>query len=587
MRYCVNPYCPERENRDDSDTCVECGTRLLINDRFWIVAPLTARRPSEHSQVYEIKDLQRPEYRQIMKTVWREGRLRDIKAIELLQRESSLLPILCHPGIPKAEYDNYFEFNTTDDLTLHCMVMEYVEGQNLLDWINENQPISDVSALDWLLQLARILHVIHPMGFFHRDLKPDNIILKSSGELVLIDFGAVREITGTYQNKLSVDPSEYGAASPEYTITRIYTHGYAPPEQINGRAIAISDFFALGRTIIHLATGVHPEYLPEDDDTAKLVWRDKAPQISNALANYIDKLTERNPRKRPLNTDELIQDLTELVPKAIRRGRFFGSKWVRLVAASATIAVFCICGRIVQVEWSKTLVKDGELLLNKFQYESAIKKFELATQIDPGNDIPYSFLAAACFETRNIPCALENYQRALEKGPSDLRGQNLANIGRLYDEIGQFDEARRYYRRALEASNGLEAYPVNNLARLDLLQSKASEAKKRLLPLLKQKNETLDMISVFKNLGWSEFQLGNYKSAQNYLENSIAIQLEVMKRDRSRVVSPGDPYCLLFKVQEQLKSIDKETYKACLLLQTDTPEANEWKIEIIDRFGAN
>jgi serine/threonine protein kinase len=73
--------------------------------------------------------------------------------------------------------------------------MERIRGYNLEQWLNENdnEPISQDLALDWLRQIAKILFYLHQNGFFHRDIKPSNIIQKFNGKLVLIDFGTARE----------------------------------------------------------------------------------------------------------------------------------------------------------------------------------------------------------------------------------------------------------------------------------------------------------------------------------------------------------------------------------------------------------
>ena len=64
-----------------------------------------------------------------------------------------------------------------------------------------HRPIDSQLALEWLLQLAEILDEVHQQQFFHRDIKPPNIILRADGQLVLIDFGTVRAVTPTYFKK--------------------------------------------------------------------------------------------------------------------------------------------------------------------------------------------------------------------------------------------------------------------------------------------------------------------------------------------------------------------------------------------------
>ncbi|MGA9381506.1 MAG: CHASE2 domain-containing protein, partial [Phormidium sp.] len=122
------------------------------------------------------------------------------------------------------------------------------------------------------------------------------------GQLVLIDFGTVREITDTYLAKMG--------SNKESTIA-IVSYGYTPLEQINGKSLPQSDFFALGRTFVYLLTGKEPSEF-EEDEQLRLLWRENAIDISQPLADLIDWLMEASPVKRPVNTDIIRQYLQAL-----------------------------------------------------------------------------------------------------------------------------------------------------------------------------------------------------------------------------------------------------------------------------------
>ena len=107
--------------------------------------------------------------------------------------------------------------------------------------------------------------------------------------MVVIDFGAVREVTETFLHKQEDD----------VTSTHLYSRGYTPMEQMQGRAVPQSDFFALGRTFVHLLTGCNPLDFSTDFETGALLWRDHAPQVSVALADLIDRLMAPFVAKRP------------------------------------------------------------------------------------------------------------------------------------------------------------------------------------------------------------------------------------------------------------------------------------------------
>ncbi len=179
--------------------------------------------------------------------------------------------------------------------------MEKIEGVDLDDYLYRKnyQPIDQNLAIEWLEQLAKILAKVHHHNFFHRDIKPSNIILKPNGQLVLIDFGAVRQVTQTIlaggQN------------------TRLFTSGYAPPEQERGYAVQQSDFFALGRTFVFLLTGKDPNSSEiYDYQHNELNWRKLAPQIDPKLADFIDLLMADKVNQRPENIDVILKGLKQL-----------------------------------------------------------------------------------------------------------------------------------------------------------------------------------------------------------------------------------------------------------------------------------
>jgi WD40 repeat protein/predicted Ser/Thr protein kinase len=292
MVYCINPNCPNRQNPDNLQNCQSCATKLLINGRYRLVRPLRELHLPSCFDVFEVDDQGTAKVLKILKT-------NDHKYTELFEQEARLLINLRHPGIPKAEPDGDFFFPLSKARKLRCLLMERVEGKNLEEWLQQNKRISqDYLALQWLRQLAEILDYVHHKGFFHRDIKPSNIMLKPNGQLVLIDFGTVRQITQTVIKGRK--------------ITVVVSYGYTAPEQAEGRANRQSDFFALGRTFVHLLTGKFPEDLPKKPGTGQLIWRDKARHVSRSLADFIDELMAPSVKNRPDNTQSILQRLNEL-----------------------------------------------------------------------------------------------------------------------------------------------------------------------------------------------------------------------------------------------------------------------------------
>jgi len=303
MSLCINPICPKPDHPQNGNNrhCQSCGSDLLLQGRYRVMRLLSDN--SGFGKIYTTEEQRTPKILKILK----ENLNNNAKAVELFQQEAKVLAQLQHPGIPKV--DGYFQYQTTNGLILHCIVMEKIEGPNLEEWLKQqgNHPISEQQAIAWLKQLAEILYLVHNKQYFHRDIKPPNIMLRGNGQLVLIDFGTAREATYTYLAKMDAG----------YKITGIVSAGYTPPEQENFQAVPQSDFFALRRTFVHLLTGQHP-WKFYDANNHVLRWR-QAANISPSLADFIDNLMAQKPGDRPHNTQVLLQRIEELEQQLGRR----------------------------------------------------------------------------------------------------------------------------------------------------------------------------------------------------------------------------------------------------------------------------
>jgi serine/threonine protein kinase len=313
MSLCINPRCPNPQNRDTQLFCHSCSSELLLEGRYRVSGKLGS---GGFGKTYEVSD--RDGTLKVLKVLINN----DSKYVELFQREAQVLSRLNHQGIPKAEPDSYFLFLPCNSQEpLHCLVMEKIEGLNLQQYVEKrSSPIEQKYAIQWLNQLITILQEVHSQNFFHRDIKPSNIMLKVDGQLVLIDFGTAREITESFVVK---------QASGQ--VTGVISAGYTPPEQFNGQAVPQSDFFALGRTFVYLLTGKDPSnfYNPLTDE---LLWRDAAPNVSPQLADFLDHLMARLPSQRPQTAEVILQHLAEI-------SRSLGSQNLSQVNSHSTLAV--------------------------------------------------------------------------------------------------------------------------------------------------------------------------------------------------------------------------------------------------------
>ncbi|HEY9887854.1 MAG TPA: serine/threonine-protein kinase, partial [Candidatus Obscuribacterales bacterium] len=301
MSLCINPDCPQPAHPDNSHhlTCQACGSGLLLQGRYRVLRLLSSS--SGFGMVYEAYQQDVPKILKVLK----RDRSDNPKVLSLFRKEADVLSQLNHAGVPLVEPDGYFTYRPQgSDLLLHCIVMEKIDGPNLLQWMQQqgSHPIGERQAFQWLLQLTEILRRVHQHNYFHRDLKPDNVMLRTNGQLVLVDFGAAREMSQTYL-------AQVGSLG----VTTISSAGYTPPEQEQGQAVPQSDFYALGRTIIYLLTGRSP------NDTAlydpmlnSFNWRPHAPQISPEFADLLDSLIAPRVIDRPKTAQEILDRLHRL-----------------------------------------------------------------------------------------------------------------------------------------------------------------------------------------------------------------------------------------------------------------------------------
>lgn len=194
---------------------------------------------------------------------------------ERFQREAAILEDLGnnHRQIPTLYA--YFEEGGQ-----FYLVQEYIQGETLSCLVEKQGRLSESFVKEIILKLLVVLEYIQSKRVIHRDLKPDNIIIRQAeGMPILIDFGAVRETMGTVMSSSSNSTNSIVIGTP----------GFMPPEQSIGRPVFSSDLYALGLTAIYLLTGRSPQELETEPLTGEILWRQYALNVSPTLANIIDK----------------------------------------------------------------------------------------------------------------------------------------------------------------------------------------------------------------------------------------------------------------------------------------------------------
>lgn len=195
--------------------------------------------------------------------------------LKLFEREAEVLKSLTHSAIP--QYLDYFEIET-DRGKGFALVQTCIEARSLQDWIQSGRTFSEEEVKVIAKELLSILDYLHNRQppVIHRDIKPNNILLgnrsgNSPGQLYLIDFGSVQ------------------TAVQCGTRTIVGTYGYMPLEQFGGQTVPASDLYALGATLIYLATGQHPDQLPQQK--MRILFEDRV-NLSPHLIDWLKWLTE-------------------------------------------------------------------------------------------------------------------------------------------------------------------------------------------------------------------------------------------------------------------------------------------------------
>lgn len=221
-------------------------------------------------------------------------------------RESRAAASLNHPNIVTA-------FDVDSENGLHYLVMEYVEGRDLHQIIRENGPMKIEQACDVIRQAALGLHHAHEAGLIHRDVKPSNFIVDTTGVVKLLDLGLARFMveTGDHLTRRFDGNNVLGTAD------------YVAPEQTRDSHAVDQrcDVYALGGTFYFILTGQSP--FPEGSPSDKMIaHRSRKPvpisqfrnDVPAGLVAVVDKMLEKNPDDRYETATAVIEALAPWLP---------------------------------------------------------------------------------------------------------------------------------------------------------------------------------------------------------------------------------------------------------------------------------
>ncbi|MFM6530879.1 MAG: protein kinase domain-containing protein, partial [Dolichospermum sp.] len=212
------------------------------------------------------------------------------KAKELFVREASVLKKIQHPQIPCFHSAFEVKIGIKD---FFFLVQDYIEGDNYHKLLAQRQSqgkcFSEEEVINLLHNILPVLSYIHSLDIVHRDISPDNLILRQSDNLpVLIDFGGVKQL-----------PNYQGFLRTQLTAnkTLLGKKGYAPEEQLlEGKVYKSSDFYSLAVTALVLITGKQPNLL-YDGFHGVWLWG-KEIKVSPKLETVLRKMLAHKPSDR-------------------------------------------------------------------------------------------------------------------------------------------------------------------------------------------------------------------------------------------------------------------------------------------------
>jgi serine/threonine-protein kinase len=260
--------------------------------------------------------LQRPVVLKILRT----GLLSAEQLRTTVLREARLASAIEHPNVC-----GIYEVGETGDEGY--IVMQYVPGQSL-DQLIARGPASLQLVLSVGIQIADGLQAAHALGIFHRDLKPQNVMLTDGGLVKILDFGLARRLRPEDAN---FDPSKPGLAKDASMAATYTARGgtirYMAPEQfVTGQSSVQSDVWALGVILYELASGRHPFARPDAEDfqaIRAIQFSDPqdlsqiVPDISPELKSVISTCLEKNPAARYASAAE-VREALKTIMKALR-----------------------------------------------------------------------------------------------------------------------------------------------------------------------------------------------------------------------------------------------------------------------------
>ncbi len=343
----------------------------------------------------------------------------------------------------------YFEENAE-----FYLVQELIVGADLSQELAPGKTLSQDKVIFLLQEILEILEFVHEQKVIHRDVNPRNLLRRQEdGKLVLIDFGAVKQITTQVITPQGETKSTVAIGTP----------GYIPGEQAQGSPKFSSDIYAVGIIAIQALTGLSPEEITKDPDTNEVIWQNNI-TVSPEFAKVLDKMLCYDFRQRYSSATAALQALKDLTQPsshtiALTPGyspqNFLSKKPKKGLIVKVLLGIFFIAlGGIIGIfildkihsKNAIELSKQANTLFELQRYQDALEAYEKAVDIRPDYAQGWNGQGKILYQLKKYKQALTAYDKAIQLQPDYLqawsgRGLALAKLQRYQEAIASFDKA--------------------------------------------------------------------------------------------------------------------------------------------------
>jgi tetratricopeptide (TPR) repeat protein len=490
----------------------------------------------------------------------------DITTLEIARRlfdtEAQVLYKLGnHDRIPQLLA--YFEENAE-----FYLVQELIIGNDLSQELKSCVIFTQNQVMSLLQEILEILDFVHQQKVIHRDVNPRNILRREQdNKLILIDFGAVKQITTKLVNSPDITKSTVAIGTP----------GYTPGEQAQGTPKFSSDIYALGIIAIQALTGLSPDQLEKDVETNEIIWQNFA-TVSPEFAQFLNQMICYDFRQRYASATIALQALQELnkntsgtiiispatLPNQVKnpqktKGIFWKLLLGIFILGIGSFGAIFMLNRLNSKN-ALELYNQGNTLIQLQRYQEALATYEKA--IDIKSDYPQALYGKgkALFQLKKYQESLIAYDQAIQIQPNYLeawtnRGFVLVRLkryseaiatvdkalqlkndepqvwqlkGDIFIKISQYNDAIKAYEQAINfQADNPELWYKKGLAFQNLKQYEEAITAYKKTVELKPDHESAwyNLGNCLVNLNRYEFALQAYDQAVQYNQNNSAAWL--------------------------------------------------------------